>query len=68
MFEMFTMVYEIHDNVDLVLDVKSFVELEAELNMKELKCNKAQDGCIRAGNKCFVIVYSTLIVAIYRLI
>ena len=28
---------ETHDNLDLVLGAKTFVELEAELNMRELK-------------------------------
>ena len=31
------MVSEIHDEVDLVLSVKNFVEVDADLSMKELK-------------------------------
>ena len=37
MFEIYTMISEIHDNVDLVLGIKKFVYLEAEINMTELK-------------------------------
>ena len=38
MFEIYTMVSEIHDNVDLVLGVKNFaVEFKKELHMSELK-------------------------------
>ena len=33
MFEIYTMVSEIHDNVDLVLGVKNLVELEGEISM-----------------------------------
>ena len=36
MFEVCTMVSEIHDNVDWDIDVKIFVKLEAELSVKEL--------------------------------
>ena len=35
-FGIYTMVSEIHSNVDLGLGVKNFVELRAELNMSEL--------------------------------
>ena len=35
MIEIYPMVSEIHGNVDLVLRVKSFVELEGEINMRE---------------------------------
>ena len=34
---MYTMVSEIHGNVDSVLCIKDLVELETELNMKESK-------------------------------
>ena len=37
MFEIYTMVSEIHDNVNLILGVKNVIELEAEINMRELK-------------------------------
>ena len=37
MFEISTMICKLHDNVDLVLGVTNFVELEAELSMRELK-------------------------------
>ena len=37
MFEINTMIPEIHGNVYLVLGVKNIVELEAELSMRELK-------------------------------
>ena len=37
MFEIYTMVSEIYDNVDVVLGVKTFVELEAEICMREPK-------------------------------
>ena len=36
-FEIHRMVSEIHDNVDQVLCVKHFVELEAKLSMRDLK-------------------------------
>ena len=36
MFKIYAMVSEIHDNVDLVLRVKDFVELEGEISMREL--------------------------------
>ena len=36
MFEFYTLVSEIHDKVDLVLGVKTFVELEAEISMRDL--------------------------------
>ena len=39
MFEIYTMFYEIHDNVDLVLGVKNFMELEGEISMRELTYN-----------------------------
>ena len=35
-FEINAMASEIHDNVDLVLGVKNFVELEGEISMREL--------------------------------
>ena len=35
MFEIYTMVSEMHDNVDLVLGVKNFVESEGEISMRE---------------------------------
>ena len=37
MFEIYTMVSEIHDTVKLVLDEKTFVELEIEICLRELK-------------------------------
>ena len=36
-FEIYATVSELHDNVDLVLGVKNFIELEAELSKRELK-------------------------------
>ena len=36
MLEIYTTVFEIHDNVDLVSGVKHFVELEGEISMKYL--------------------------------
>ena len=39
MFEIYSMVSETHGDVDLVLGVKYFVELEAELSIRELKFN-----------------------------
>ena len=35
-FEIYAMVSEIHDNVNLVLGVKNFVELEGEISIREL--------------------------------
>ena len=35
-FEIYTIVSEIHDNVDLVLRVKSLVQLEVEMNLGDL--------------------------------
>ena len=35
-FEFYTVVSETHDNVNVVLGVKTFVELEVELSMREL--------------------------------
>ena len=37
MFEIYTMVSKAHENIDLILVVKNFVELEVELSMRELK-------------------------------
>ena len=36
MFEIYTMVSEIHDSVNLVPGVKNFVELEGEISMRKL--------------------------------
>ena len=36
MFEIKTMLSKIHNNVDLVLGIKNFVELEGEIRMKGL--------------------------------
>ena len=36
MFEIYIMVSGIHDNVDLVLGLENFVELEGEISMKKL--------------------------------
>ena len=36
MFEIYTMVPEIHDNVDFLLGVNNFVELEGEISMRYL--------------------------------
>ena len=36
MFETYTMVSEIHNNVDLVLGIKTFLELEGEISMRGL--------------------------------
>ena len=36
MFEIYTMISEIDDNVDLVLGVKTFVSLEGEISMRDL--------------------------------
>ena len=36
MFEIYTIVSEIHDNIDSVLGVKDFVELEGEMSIREL--------------------------------
>ena len=35
-FEIYVMVSEIHDNVNLVLGVKTFMELDGEISMREL--------------------------------
>ena len=37
MFEIYMMVYEIHVNVDYVLGINIFVELEAEISARALK-------------------------------
>ena len=37
MFDIYSMVSEMHDNVDWVLGVKDIVELEAEKSIRELK-------------------------------
>ena len=41
MFEIYTMVYEIHDNIDLVLGVKYFIELGAEISMRVKFLNRS---------------------------
>ena len=35
--EIYTLVLDIHDNVNLVLGVKIFLEMEAEISMRQLK-------------------------------
>ena len=37
MFEIHTMDSKIHDNVDLLLDVKSLIEFKVEMSIRELK-------------------------------
>ena len=37
MFELYTMVSEIHDNVDLVIGIQNFAELEGEIRMRRIK-------------------------------
>ena len=37
MLEVYTVVSEIYNNVDLVLDIKNFVQVEVEISMRQLK-------------------------------
>ena len=37
MFDIYTIVAEIHENVNLVLGVNTFVEIEGEISMRELQ-------------------------------